>query len=340
MRDIWQSPFWPKLTFDADAVAPILAAATESIGVISGMLAGLPPAERVEIRRHHLMQEAVSSFGMNGITLDTAQARQEVATVLLEARQGRLPLTADRLQDWHRRLFSEEDIADRRMWRRHDIDILYRTGPGDERFRAPPATQLNTEMAALLGWLNHPPQMPAILRAALAHLWFDTIQPFSDGNGQMARMLIDHILATGRGLPFSLSRQIAQEKAAYYGALQAGRREGQGAVDATDFVVWFLGCVRRAAEHAGAELGFLLRRSHYLTEWRDRLSRRQIAVLEALFAEGAGAVAEGLTAAHFARIAKVSGATATRDLGAMTAAGALLRSEEGGRSTRYWLRFS
>ena len=340
MRDIWQSPFWPKLTFDAGAVAPILAATTESIGEISGMLAGLPPTARVELRRHHLTQEAVSSFAMEGITLDPRQARRGVAGVLLEARQGRLPLTADRLQDWHRQLFSAAEIEDRGAWRGHDIDILYRTGQGEARFRAPPPARLHTEMAALLGWLNHPPQMPAILRAALAHLWFDTIQPFSDGNGQMARVLIDHILATGRALPFSLSRQMAQEQAAYYGALQAGRREGQGAVDATAFVIWFLGCVRRAAEQAGAELAFLLRRSHFLTAWRDRLSPRQIGVLETLFAQGEGAIAEGLTAAGFARIADVSGATATRDLVAMTAAGALQRSAAGGRSTRYWLRFS
>lgn len=58
-------------------------------------------------------------------------------------------------------------------------------------------------------------------------------------------------------------------------------------------------------------------------------------VLKTIYAGGPDRVAQGINAASYARIAKVSGATATRDLVAMEAAGAVVRSEEGGRSTRY-----
>ena len=85
------------------------------------------------------------------------------------------------------------------------------------------------------------------------------------------------------------------------------------------------------------EAAFLLSRNQYLSHWRGQLSARQSAVLETLFAQGPERIAQGISAASYARIGKVSGATATRDLVAMEMAGALIRSTEGGRSTRYLL---
>lgn len=358
MREIWQSPVWPHLAYDPAAVEPLLARATESLGEIGGLFAGLSPEDRREMGLHQIVQEVMASFGIEGVALNAAEIEASVvasmtareagagprrsdaiAAVMIEARAGRLPLTADRLMHWHRLLFTGIEVETPGNWRLHDIEIVRSAvaGQGDVLFRAPPPDRVAAEMTRFLGWLNAPSPAPLAIRAALAHLWFETIHPFSDGNGRIGRAIIEHVFATGRALPFSLSRQIEREKKAYYAALQAGRVEGQGAVDATAFVLWFLGCLARAAATAREEIGFLLRRNHYLARWRPRLSPRQIAALETLFAQGAPRVAEGLSAAAYARITKVSGATATRDLVAMEAAGALIRSEEGGRSTRYLL---
>lgn len=358
MREIWQSPHWPILAYDPAAAEPLLLRATESLGEIGGLYAGLGPADREAVRVGQIVQEVMASFGIEGVALDAGQieasvvasmmARESgaltrrsdaVASVMLDARQGRAPLTADRLKDWHRLLFTGIEVEDPGAWRRHEIEIVRSAvaGKADVLFRAPPPDRLDPEMAAFLQWLNEAPPLPLPIRAALAHLWFETIHPFSDGNGRLGRAVIEHVFATGRALPFSLSRQIEREKKAYYAALQAGRREGRGAVDATDFVLWFLACLTRAADAARAEIGFLLDRNAYLAAWRGRLPARQMQALETLFAQGPARVAEGISAASYARITKVSGATATRDLGAMEAAGAVIRSDEGGRSTRYWL---
>lgn len=359
MREIWQSPLWPDITYDPAAVMASLALATESLGDIGGMFEGLTPPDREAMRLHQIVQEVVASFGIEGVALDADQieasvvasmaAREKgaanrrsdaIAQVMLAAREGRAPLTADRLKEWHRQLFTGIEVEDLGRWRSHDIEIVRSAvaGRDDVLFRAPPPDRLEQEMASFLGWLNAPSATPLPIRAALAHLWFETVHPFSDGNGRLGRAIIEHVFATGRALPFSLSRQIEREKKAYYEALQAGRREGQGAVDATAFVLWFLGCLIRAASHARAEIGFLLRRNHYLAQWRGKLSERQVQVLQTLCAQGPERVAQGISAASYARIAKVSSATATRDLGAMEAAGAVQRSNEGGRSTRYLLR--
>lgn len=253
------------------------------------MFEGLGPEDREGMRLHQIVQEVVASFGIEGVSLDAAQIEASVvasmavrdkgpfsrrsdaiAEVMLAARQGRAPLTADRLKDWHRLLFTGIEVEDRGDWRRHDIEIVRSAvaGRDDVLFRAPPPDRLEAEMADFLGWLNTPSQTPLAIRAALAHLWFETIHPFSDGNGRLGRAVIEHVFATGRALPFSLSRQIEREKRAYYTALQAGRREAQGRVDATAFVLWFLECLARAAGHARSEIGFLLRRNHYLTAGR------------------------------------------------------------------------
>lgn len=359
MTEIWQTAVWPHFTYDAVATLPLLATAVESLGEIGGLQAGLSPDDRASLRLHQIVQEVVASFGIEGVVLDPARIEASViaslkardtqtsalrsdaiAALMLAARAGTTPLTADTLCAWHQLLFTGIEVEDRGRWRRHDIEIVRSAaaaGQGQVLFRAPPPDRLDSEMARFLGWLNEGPDMPVAVRAALAHLWFETIHPFSDGNGRIGRAIIEHVFAAGSALPFSLSRQIEREKKAYYAALQAGRTEGQGAIDATAFVLWFLACLTRAAALGRAEATFLLTRNRYLSQWRDRLSARHMAVLETLFAQGADRVAIGISAASYARIAKVSGATATRDLGTMQTAGAVTRTDEGGRSTRYML---
>ena len=65
----------------------------------------------------------------------------------------------------------------------------------------------------------------------------------------------------------------------------------------------------------------------------DAMSERQKAVLQANLVQGKGRLEQGLSAKSYSKIAKVSGPTATRDLGAMERTGVLRRLESGGRST-------
>ncbi len=85
-------------------------------------------------------------------------------------------------------------------------------------YRAVPAARVSYEMGEFLSWLAQDDSPPAI-RAALAHLWFESIHPFSDGNGRIGRALIEYVFAQTALLPFSLSRQIEADKQGYYDAL-------------------------------------------------------------------------------------------------------------------------
>ncbi len=356
MAQIWQSPLWPRFDYDRAAAEPWLAAAQEALGEVQGLQTGLSPEDLEQFRLSQIVQEALSSFGIEGVTLSPAEieasviaslrhrdravmARRSDAIVelMLAARRAEGPLTRETLFEWHRLLFFGLEVEDPGRWRRFGIEIVRSATAGDSEvlYTAPPPERLEAEMAAFLGWLAAPKATPLPIAAAIAHLWFESIHPFSDGNGRIGRAVIEHVFATGRALPFSLSRQIEREKRAYYAALQEARREGQGGIDATPFVVWFLRCLASAAAASREEALFLIGRNAFLRRHGPALNPRQRKALEAVFAQGRARLDEGLSARSYRRITGVSSATATRDLAALEAMGALTRSQAGGRSVSY-----
>lgn len=209
--------------------------------------------------------------------------------------------------------------------------------PEDVLYAAPPPERMEAEMARFLDWLSRDDH-PLPLRAALAHLWFESIHPFSDGNGRIGRAIIEHVFASEAALPFSLSRQIEADKRGYYGALQAGRQIQGDHIDATPFVLWLLHRLEAGIDEAGREARFLVRRNAFLSAHGD-LPPRPLAVLRRLFAVGEARVDQGLSAGPYAKMAKVSPATATRDLGDLERRGILRRGPGGGRATRFLLNW-
>ncbi|WP_290690266.1 MULTISPECIES: Fic family protein [unclassified Haematobacter] len=356
MPHIWQSPFWPQFTYDPAAVELALADAQEALGEAQGLQAGLSGDDLENLRLGQIVQEALSSFGIEGVTLNAAEIEASViaslrhreravlsrrsdaiVALMLAAREATGPLTEEDLFEWHRLLFYGMEVEDKGGWRRFDIEIVRSAAAGKQEvlYAAPPPDRVADEMRGFLDWLAQPRPLPVPIAAAIAHLWFESIHPFSDGNGRIGRAIIEHVFATGRALPFSLSRQIEREKKAYYQALQAGRREGEGAVDATAFVLWFLRCLQKGAEASREEARYLLRRNAFFLRYGPALSPRQRHALEVVFAQGPKRVAAGLSARSYRKITGVSAATATRDLTALERQGALVRSEAGGRAVTY-----
>jgi len=85
-----------------------------------------------------------------------------------------------------------------------------------------------------------------VVRAALAHLWFEAIHPFDDGNGRVGRAIVDMALAQDTALPrrlYSMAGQLMKERNAYYRHLHDAER---GTLDVTSWVAWFLAQFRFA----------------------------------------------------------------------------------------------
>lgn len=125
------------------------------------------------------------------------------------------------------------------------------TRPGNAHYVPPPHTAVEDCMAALERFLHAEDGLPVLVRAGLAHVQFETIHPFLDGNGRVGRLLITFLLCHAGVLReplLYLSLHFKQHRAAYYELLDQVRREG----DWESWLVFFLDGVRETADGAVA----------------------------------------------------------------------------------------
>jgi len=151
------------------------------------------------IEGEHLDPDEVRSSIAQKLGLDVAgppEPRREVEGIvemMLDAAQNfDVPLTSDRLLDWHAALFPAGRSGMSRntvgAWRSKEAGPMQVvSGPIGRKtvhFEAPDAGRIESEMATFLEWFNSPPPIDPVFQAAVAHLWFVTIHPFEDGNGR------------------------------------------------------------------------------------------------------------------------------------------------------------
>ncbi len=116
------------------------------------------------------------------------------------------------------------------------------------------------QLADFIAWHGDPDSTEALasplLRAGLAHLWFESIHPYSFGTGIVGRALAENALMWQQpGMPFvPVSPLLLRNPGGYYGKLDQACRDG----DATDWLLWFAGIAveavrRRRRETAGRE---------------------------------------------------------------------------------------
>ncbi len=145
--------------------------------------------------------------------------------------QEGFPLCNRLLCEVHHRLLSHGRGADKQPGEfRRSQNWIGGTRPGNAHFVPPPPHRLPECMAALEKFLNEQePSSSPLTRAALAHVQFETIHPFLDGNGRVGRLLISLMLhhegVLARPLLY-LSLYFKQHRTQYYQLLDAVRREG------------------------------------------------------------------------------------------------------------------
>lgn len=263
-----------------------------------------------------------------------------VVEMLLDATQKfNEPMTNERICGWQASLFptgwSGMHKIDTGKYRLGEMQIV--SGPmGRERihFQAPPPSQLTQDMDKFLNWFNGEAKMDGVLKAAIAHFWFIIIHPFDDGNGRIARALTDLMLARSENSSqrfYSLSKQILTEKKGYYEILQKVQHSDG---DITEWLVWFLTCLKHALESTEETVKRILDKTHFWDKHKETiLNSRQRLLLNKLLDGFDGK----LKTSKWAKIAKCSADTALRDIKDLIEKGILKQETAGGRSTNYEL---
>ncbi len=165
----------------------------------------------------------------------------------IRSRDG-LPLSARLLCAAHKKLMKGVRGADQQPGDiRRSQNWIGGTRPGNAIFVPPPADHVASAMAELDQWLHADDPLPPLVKTGLAHVQFETIHPFLDGNGRIGRMLItllvEHWNLIASPLLY-LSVAIKRRQAEYYQRLSAVRTDG----DWEGWTTFFLECVQDAAD--------------------------------------------------------------------------------------------
>jgi Fic family protein len=365
MRWNWQLADWLSFGFDPTRLRVAEERFLRGSGVVVGTMHHLDGDARQGVVIELISQEMVESSAIEGEVLDRASVQSSIARQLgfvadkrrsnpAEAGAAELmadlyrryaePLTDNLLFEWHRMLMNgRRDLADIGAYRTHADPMQIVSGvlyAPRVHFEAPPSDRVPAEMARFVTWFNDSSPrakapLPAITRAAIAHLWFETIHPFEDGNGRLGRAIAEKALAQSLESPTltALAATIHRRKKAYYTELQRASQSNQ--ID--DWMSWFSDIVLEAQGRTIETINFLIEKIRLLDRLKGKINPRQEKALIRMMAEGLDGFAGGLSAQNYRTITDAASATATRDLADLVELGALERIGER-RYARYHLK--
>ena len=367
MKYNWQQPDWSNFKYSTEEVEDLLFEFSERTGKISGFMESLPEKTKMETIIELLVAEAIKTSEIEGEYLSRKDVMSSIknnlgltpqpekvndkraegiAELMIDSRKyfGE-KLSRKKLFVWHKMIMKGSSGSKKGEWRTHEEPMQVISGfMGKEiiHFEAPPSKMVPEEMEQFIEWFNSTERggkneiRKPVIRAAIAHLYFETIHPFEDGNGRIGRVLAEKALSQSINRPIllSLSQTIESGKKEYYSALQLAQRSNE----ITPWINYFVKITLKAQINAENLIEFTLRKTKFFDRTKDQFNERQIKVISRMLEEGPAGFEGGLNARKYVSIAKTSKATATRDLQDLTDKQIIFRIG-GGRSSGYFLNF-
>ena len=358
-RENWTNFFW-----NNDKLSPILASVRHLQGRLLGRMEslGFDFIERATLES--LILDVVDTSRIEGEFLNPELVRSSIARklgienadftktprniegivdVILDATQNfDKPLSETRLLGWHNSRFQTGFSG------YQQIDVAkYRSGGmkvvsgnfGTEKihFEAPSANRVPHEMEQFLNWLNSEKSLDLVLKSIIAHFWFVTIHPFDDGNGRIARAILDMWLAKSDNSKirfYSLSNQIFKEHKHYNNTIEEAQK---GTSDITTYLEWFLGCFERALISSEQNLEIILDKAHFWDKHKStNINERQRLVINYLYDNYSNELGF-LRTSTYAKLTKCSTDTSLRDLQDLVSK-EMLKAEDSGKKTNYVIK--
>lgn len=370
---IWQQPDWPNFNWKAERLSPLLRECIQAQGRLMGMSSSVGSSLSAQSELDALLQNIVTSSAIEGEQLNVGSVRSSLARrlgleqvegdrvsqrseglaqLMLDATQSFADqLTMERLLKWHGWLFPDQAMefvprGIRVGTLRGDEPMQVVSGRLDRptiHFEAPPRLGLELQLDTFLDWFEvsrTQTDLDPLLRAGIAHFWFVTLHPFDDGNGRLTRTLTDLALAQGEAQAirfYAMSASILEDRSGYYRVLENSQKATS---DITEWLEWFLQTLLSSLQQAIARIESVLAKSRFWQAHRESgLSAEQIKVLNRLLDGGERGFEDGISAAQYQAVSKVSKATATRHLTDLLERGYLKRLPGGGRNTRYKINY-
>lgn len=335
---IHERPNWTSFRWDAAALTGILESVNRKQGLLYGRLTSLGFDSKLRAMAENLTFDIVYSSEIEGIRLNVDEVRSSISrklgienirqtapshyidsvvSVMIDATSHYdQPLTKEKLFAWQAAFFpagySEGSSIEVGMYRTHEEQVISGMfGREKIHYIAPTPDRLETEMTAFLEWFNREEPISSVVRSAIAHLWFVSIHPFEDGNGRLARILSDMLLARADKSEFrfyNISTQINKDKSHYYEILE---RVQHGDGEITEWLRWYADTLSAALDEAETTVSTILNKSFF---WQKAsavsMTERQTSTLNQ-YLDGYEAK---ITSKSWAALAKCSKDTAIRDI--------------------------
>lgn len=358
----WQQEDWPNFSYQPEALESLEQAFLHHSGVLFGISRHLDDPERFkveiisqealetsEIEGEYLDRQSVQSsicrhFGLKPHRQNIADAERGISDLLIDLYKNcNKVLRHDTLYRWHYKLMGHRrDLKNIGEYRIGKEPMQIVSGPVNApyiHFEAPPAKRIKQEMDALIRWFNATAPngkspLPILTRCGMAHLYFECIHPFEDGNGRIGRALSEKVLAQSLGQPtlIALATVLNKDKKSYYKALEQANQSNE----ITQWLCYFAKQVLQATDYTKSHIDFFIKKGKFFARWQGHLNLRQEKCLLKMFEAGPKGFIGGLSANNYMRITKATRATTTRDLNDLVDKGILKKTGQH-KSTRYAL---
>jgi Fic family protein len=372
MKYIWQHKHWPHFEYDLNDIQDVLYHYAIATSSLVKNLNSLPHDFQIDAIIDLMVAEAIKTSEIEGEKLNYEDVRSSIknqlglsdkttahdpraigiAQLMIAVRKNySQPLTKEELFLWHTMIFPET------FHHKNSAIGNWRTGPeamqivsgtvGQEKihYEGPPSSRVNEEMEHFIEWFNatdpikNKVDLPGPVRSAIAHLYFECIHPFDDGNGRIGRALSEKALSQELQMPisFSLSSRIQKYKKDYYDQLSRASKDD---MNITPWIEYFVKTIYAALLDSQQHVTLIIQKAQFWNHYASQLNERQAKVLARMFKEGISGFQGGINAQKYMAIAHCSKATATRDLASLVALGCIEPLPGKGRSTSYKIRIT
>ena len=362
----WEQADWPHFNYDKKLMKPLENEFLLRSGEFLGVFRHVGSDEHDQIRIELISEEALKTSAIEGEYLNRESVQSSLRQQLgLDSETRRVPpaergiaemmadvylhfadvLSHRTLCAWHKMVMSgERRVEIIGNYRRHNEPMQIVSNRLDRpkvHFEAPPSSRVKAEMDAFIVWFNATSPngktpLPPLTRAGMAHLYFESIHPFEDGNGRIGRALCEKALAQSLREPslIALSHTIERNRKAYYDNLEASNKSNT----ITDWLIYFGNTILQAQRVTLDRVEFSIAKAKFYERHAGQFNERQKKIIARMFREGPGGFIGGLSAENYIAITQASRATATRDLADLIFKGGLTKTGER-RYTRYALNF-